>query len=190
MPISEEQEKRNLKIIINIPSTEDPDAQHRFRELYEEYKGLMYSVAFTILENHSDAEDVVHEAFITIFKNFEKISQVKCPQTKAYIVIITRSRAIDFYRKRENHISIPENYASPEQDPLSDILDLSQESELVQAFGKIPSNYRDILLLHYYNGFSTKELSEILGIKRNSVNRLISRAKLALAQQLQSEDNL
>lgn len=70
-----------------IESDED---KSKFEQLYIMYKGLMFHVAMKILKNEFDAEDAVHQAFLSLIENLKKISDVKCPKTRAYIVIIRR----------------------------------------------------------------------------------------------------
>jgi RNA polymerase sigma-70 factor (ECF subfamily) len=55
----------------------------------------MFYVAMKILHNEHNAEDAVHQAFLSILENLDKISNVECPKTQSYIVIIVERKAID-----------------------------------------------------------------------------------------------
>ena len=76
-------------MIIYLQMIESDEDKSKFEQLYIMYKGLMFHVAMKILKNEFDAEDAVHQAFLSLIENLKKISDVKCPKTRAYIVIIT-----------------------------------------------------------------------------------------------------
>lgn len=86
-----------------IESDED---KSKFEQLYIMYKGLMFHVAMKILKNEFDAEDAVHQAFLSLIENLKKISDVKCPKTRTYIVIITERKAIDIIRSRSKLVDM------------------------------------------------------------------------------------
>ena len=67
----------------------------------------MYKVAIRILNDEHLAQDAVQEAFIRIVKNLDKINEVNCNRTRAFIVIIIRNASIDIYRSRKKQSSFP-----------------------------------------------------------------------------------
>ena len=71
-------------------------SRKRHRNMY-----LFYAVAYRILNNASDAEDAVHDAFIKIAENMKKISDPVCPKTQSYVVTIVENKAIDLYRRKQ-----------------------------------------------------------------------------------------
>lgn len=60
-------------MIIYLQMLETPEEKSKFEQLYLEYKGLMFHVAYEILHNEQDAEDAVHQAFVKIAENIKKI---------------------------------------------------------------------------------------------------------------------
>ncbi|MFI3255718.1 MAG: sigma-70 family RNA polymerase sigma factor [Eubacteriales bacterium] len=167
-------------LMLYLSALSDADAD-KFKEIYWEYKNLMFYVANKILGNPEDAEDVVQLAFEKIILNFEKISQVKCPQTRVFIVTIVERKAIDLYRQKKNHPIIPFDELT-EQSQLPDFLGL-EETML-----KLPDNYRHILLLRFKAGYSVKEIADILEMKPDNVKKIINRAKRKLAEHLENEE--
>ena len=82
-------------MIIYLQMIESDEDKSKFEQLYIMYKGLMFHVAMKILKNEFDAEDAVHQAFLSLIENLKKISDVKCPKTRAYIVIITERKILE-----------------------------------------------------------------------------------------------
>lgn len=73
--------------------------KRKFAVLYEKYKYLLMKVARDILNDSFLAEDAVHEAFIKIALNINKVGDMDALATKRYLITITKSAAIDIYRK-------------------------------------------------------------------------------------------
>ena len=73
----------------------------RFADFYDRYKTLMFYVAKGILKDDCLAEDAVQEAFLRVAKNFHKINEVSCPQTRNFAVIITRNISLNMLKKKD-----------------------------------------------------------------------------------------
>lgn len=90
-------------MMIYLQMIDTPEDRSKFEQLYLEYRGLMFHVANKILRNEQDAEDMVHQAFLKVAENIEKIGDPKCPKTQSYIVTIVENQSIDLYRRRQKH---------------------------------------------------------------------------------------
>ena len=88
-------------MIVYLQMIDTPEDRSKFEQIYLEYRGLMFHVANEILHNEQDAEDTVHQAFVNVAKNMEKIGVPNCPKTKGYVVTIVENKAIDLYRRRK-----------------------------------------------------------------------------------------
>ena len=73
----------------------------KFELIYNTYKKQMYYTANNILKDNYLAEDAVHNAFLRIIDNLEKIDDVNSHNTKGLIVIIVKNVSIDIYRKNK-----------------------------------------------------------------------------------------
>lgn len=140
-------------------------------------------MANKILENQYDAEDAVHQAFVSIIDNLNKIGNVDCPETKSYIVIITEHKAIDIIRSRK-HLTGEEML-----DTLHGMdIPLPGDNGLADAMAKLPARYREVLLLRFDNGYNTKEIAKMMNMTEGSMQKLIWRAKEALRKQLDMDN--
>ena len=161
-----------------------PEDKTKFEQLYLTYRGLMYNVAFQILHNEHDAEDAVHQAFLSMLKNVGKISQVNCPKTRGYAVIIVERKALNMIRERKK-------YADSYDLELEGVeITLPEEhSGLPLAMVQLSARYREALLLRFHHGYTTKEISDILGISHSAALKLIWRARHELSALLEREEN-
>ena len=165
-------------MIIYLQMIESDEDKSKFEQLYIMYKGLMFHVAMKILKNEFDAEDAVHQAFLSLIENLKKI----CPKTRAYIVIITERKAIDIIRSRSKLVDMEfwESTYGIE-------IPLPGDHGLADAMARLPAAYRDILLLRYYNGYSVREISSMLHIKKDTAQKQLWRAKAALQKHLKGD---
>ena len=69
-------------MVIYLQMIDTPDDRSKFEQIYLEYRGLMFHVANEILHNEQDAEDAVHQAFVNVAKNMEKIGSPKLPKNQ------------------------------------------------------------------------------------------------------------
>ena len=172
-------------MLIYLQMIESEEDKSKFLEIYNQYKYLMFSVANRILKNEYDAEDAVHQAFVSIIDNLNKIGAVDCPETRSYVVIITENKAIDIIRSRK-HLAGEEL-----NDAIHGIeIPLPGDNGLADAMAKLPVRYREVLLLRFDNGYNTKELAKMLGMTQGSVQKLIWRAKDALKKQLEKDGEM
>lgn len=162
-------------MLIYMLMIDSSDDQSKFEKLYNEYKGLMFYVANNILHNEQDAEDAVHHAFVKIAENIEKIEETVCPKTKGYVVTIVENRAIDLYRKKNRHSSVELN-----EEITGMSVEYSGSNGLTKCILKLPANYREMILLKYYHGYSSKEIARMLGISEANAIKLDQRAKKKL----------
>ena len=169
-----------LTIYLSLLDT--PEDKDKLRAIYEKYHDLMMGVAFKVLGNEHDAQDAVHQAFLTLIKNLEKISRVDCLETRRFCVIITRSRCLDMLRLRKRAFST-EKLESVEDDSTGLIDDRSlfdAENDLQRALQKVSERYREVLYWRYVDGYKTKDIARMLGVKEKAAQKLIWRAKEAV----------
>ena len=163
----------------------DKPPEDKFIRVYNTYRKLMYSIAYSILQNQQDAEDAVHQAFVSIIENLDKLRDVGSDKTRAYIAVTTRRKALDIVRYRARISSDIEEMS--EQTAIT--MEFDTENRLALAMGRLPERYRQVLLLKFDIGYSTKELSKLLGMSEDSVQKLIWRAKDRLKVLLEEVDN-
>lgn len=169
-------------MFIYLAIIDTPEEQSKFEKVYNAYKGLMFHVANRILNNEQDAEDAVHNAFVKIAENIQKIGDAVCPRTQSYVVTIVENKAIDLYRANQRRKQI--SYI----DDISGIIVETQDAHgLEYCILRLPARYREVILLKYYHGFSCKEIAKQLSISEANAVKLDQRAKRKLQQICEEE---
>ena len=150
-----------------------PKDRARFEALYTRYGGLMHHVAMGILGNEKDAEDAVHEAFLAIARHMNKVGEVGDPRTKAYVVTIAQRKAIDLYRQRTRHPA-----AHLEEGDLTTVPET--DHGLARCILKLPDRDRQFVLLKFDQGYTTKEIADMMGLTLSAARKVEQRAKARL----------
>ena len=142
-----------------------------------EYATMLLRVAYSQLNNRAEAEDTVQEVLL---KYMEKAPIFQSEEhEKAWLLRVTVNHcknhlASAWFRKRED---------LDEGIPALD----NAELEVVSAVAALPAKYRAVVHLYYFEGYSTKEIAEILHSRPNTVSSRLSRARALLAKALKEE---
>ncbi len=151
------------------------------KKFYEHFHGFALSVCLSYCENRDDALEIMNDGFLKVFKNLDKIENID--KIKPWLRRIMINVAIDFFRKNVRKQSSPlsENIADPNYGDASVYAKLSSE-DIMQAVQSLPTNYRMVFNLYAIEGYSHKEIGEMLKIAEST-----SRANLSLANGLLRE---
>ncbi len=144
----------------------------------------MFYIANQILRDTYLAEDAVHQAFIKVIKNLDKIEDISSARTRSFISTITKNCAFDEYKKQKSQLSVP---IEDMEEVLFDKEDFASDNDLAKIIHGMAAIYRDVLVLMYHQGFTVKEIAKILNIQENAVKKRLDRGRRMLAEQLERE---
>ena len=169
-------------MLIYLSMIDTPEERDLFEVIYTKHRYLMLHVANKVLQNHHDAEDAVHEAFLSVIKNFDKFSDVESPQTRSLIVLIVERKAIDILRKKHkgNLVEINEDILGIEVPAPGDL-------GVADAIVRLSATHREVLLMRFDIGLTNREIAKLLDITESGVRKLLGRAKRELQSELQKD---
>ena len=148
------------------------------RTLYDKYKRAMYTLAYRLTGNFDDADDVLQDAFIDIFRNLQNFRGESTIGAWIKTIVIRKA-----YKKIKGPV-MPENI----EDYQNVVITLSHEkidSEyLEKAILSLPDGYRTVFLMLEIEGYTHKEVSEILGITEGTSKSQLFYAKKRLREML------
>ena len=146
-------------------------------QLYIKYWHLMCHVAMEILQNSAEAEDAVQQAFLYLMLHMDKLGDIDSPATRAYVTLTAKHRAIDPYRSRRR-------YEPADISGMRTTQIYPERLGVVEALSQLPSRDRDMLLLRFWEGYTTNEIAGMLHMKTDAVQKAIWRAKRKLSEKL------
>lgn len=143
----------------------------------------MYNVSFRILKDEFEAEDIMQEAFLTVFT---KINSYKGEVTfGAWLKRIVINKSLTQLKKNNRYQEVKMDII-PSTDIEEEPIDYSglKASEVLQTLQSLKENYRLVLNLHLIEGFDYEEIAQILNYSNENVRTTVSRAKKKLRQML------
>lgn len=148
-------------------------SKDEFADLVIKNQTSMYRLAMSILKNTTDAEDAVSESILIAYKH---LSSLKKPDSfKAWIMTILSNVSKTMLKNREK-IDL---YKEPD---LFEKTAKEDSNEIWQLVLTLSEEYSQVVILYYYEGFTTKEISKILHIPEGTVKSRLSRARNKLQQ--------
>lgn len=152
-------------------------------QLYRKYADILFGICLKYSRNKTEAEDNLHDSFIVIF---EKIGQYKSRGSfEGWIKRITVNTVLQKYRKEEYLSVVSENHEE-EVAVEPGYADVSLQT-LLQYIQELPNRYRTTFNLYVLDGYSHKEISELLGTSTGTSKSNLARARHILKEKIENE---
>lgn len=182
-------------MLIYLTILESDEEKKSFEQTYKDNYLYMYHVAFKILKHQMDAENAVHEAFLSIAENYKKYSKLSCREMTGLCVTIVKHKSIDILRKAK-HLSDEEvenlvlyNEIN-EYEPEAAVVQKEQKDKIVWMMRQLPETLRIVLDLKYFYNYSNREIAKMLKISNKTVEMRLYRAKIKMRELLEHEQEM
>lgn len=172
--------------------------QARFAELAMPYMSALYSAALRMTRNPADAEDLVQETYLRAYRGFGGFQEGT--NLKAWLYKILTNTFINTYRAKkrrpdETDLDDVEDFylfrrlggleaVDASRGPESEVLDLIPEEDVKEALESLPEQFRMAVLLADVEGFSYKEMAEIMDVPIGTVMSRLHRGRKQLQKRL------
>lgn len=168
-------ESENIETIIDSCIAGIASSQ---KALYKMYFGYGKSICLRYSSSREDAEEVLNDGFMKVFKHLSKYDRIK--PFKAWFRTILVNTCIDFYRKKEkiNYEYDDVHYEGIYRE--ENAVDKMGAEDILEMVQRLPTSYRTVFLLYAVDGYSHKEIGDLLNINEvtSRTNFLKARNKL------------
>jgi len=160
-----------------------------FEVLFHQYEKLVFRTAYLMTGNREEAEDVLQEVFVSVWKSRHTFNPTRGKIT-TWLHRITVNQCARKHRKKQPvFLSLEER--SPDfpdmkrQEQPEEVLVTKQEYErLIKAMNSLDSKHRSVLVLRYFNDLSYGEIAQVVGVPLGTVKSRINQALKSLREQL------
>ncbi len=168
-----------------------------FGELVDLYKDKIFHLAYRMLGNKQEAEDVMQDTFLRVYKNLDKYDANQ--KFSTWIYRIATNLCIDRLRKRKWNFSLDAEISdaegldwysmlqSEEPGPEKQILLSETQRQIRSAIGALPEKYRSVVVLRYLQDLSLQEISEVLGMPVTTIKTRVHRGREFLRKRLEKD---
>jgi RNA polymerase sigma factor (sigma-70 family) len=150
-----------------------------FGELIERYQPAVCAVTYSRTRDETLAEDVAQDTFLTAWRTLDRVREPH--KLGAWLCGIARNLAGKARRRREREVSIEEHVLLATDNPFEAASEAEIERLVGDALGRVPETYRDVLVLHYREHRSARDIAELLEISEAAVLQRLSRGREYLA---------
>jgi len=164
---------------------EETQAEPDIASLVRNFNGLLYRVAYSVVRNPSEAEDIVQETFLRVIEHKTKLAEVR--EMRAWLVRICWNLALDRKRRiRPDQMDdvFAADLVSRELGAEARIAISRDVAMVLKALDKLPASEKACLLLTAVEELTTAEVAVVLGKSESSVRSLIFRARTHLKERL------
>lgn len=174
-------EKINVKELKNLFAKIKNNNNTAFEEFYTKYNKLIYKIAFSILKNKSDAEDVMQLVFEKIYSMDKENLPTK--NETSWIYSVTKNETLNYFKSNRNNINLDDIYEiEDDNQEISKIIDQENYNRLIS---KLNDNEKEIISLKIISNFSFEEIGKILNMPTGTVKwryyKAINTLKLLLS---------
>ena len=183
----ENKESTDEELIIAIVSgNHEP-----FAQLVRRHARRFYSLAYRILSNREEAEDIVQESFLLLWESPDKWDSSEETRFTTWFYKIILNRCLDRKKKaKETSISLDHQILDESRDAETIISMTRMREQVEKDIKDLPQSQQIALNLCFYEGIKNKDAAEIMGISIKALESLLMRAKYTLRSKLKSVNNI
>ena len=156
------------------------------RESIERYTDMVYRLAFSMMKNKYDADDIHQEVFVQYISNYAMLESEE--HKKAWLIRVTINTCKNWWKSawQRKICGLMEGQAAMGQD--ESLMQWEMQHPVVEQVRKLPQKYKVVIHLFYYEEMSVKGIAEVLGVKESNVRARLTRARQKLKEVLKEED--
>ena len=169
-------------LVYSAAAMEEPqDLSAYYGQLYESYATDVLRMCYFYLADRQKAEDVVQDVFVRLMTTNPALQPGK---EKSWLLKVAMNRCRDLWRGawlKRVVLGGPSFELIPAPDEFSRIGD---RQEMMNAINKLPAMFKEVILLHYYQGYGISEISDMMGLPEGTISSRLSRARKKLEELL------
>lgn len=155
-----------------------------FADLYAATSTMVFGMALRVLRNYAQAEEVSQDVYLEAWRTAIRFDEARGSAT-AWLTVMAHRRAVDCVRSEERSAKRDRGFSDvlaevTAPDPVDVVVRRHQALDVRRALDQLPPGQRDALVLAYFDGFSHREVAEILGVPLGTAKTRIRAAVMRL----------
>lgn len=157
--------------------------EEQFEEKYNLYSQELMNISYGYTKNRDDSLDIIQNVFYKLFNN--KIVFPSLVDEKRWLIRVTINECKDLLRKKKKITYVDEEAINIIQ---KEEYDKNEISNLLEKIDNLPSKYKVVIILFYYDLQSIKDIAIILKLSESAVKKRLERARNMLKKEMEDND--
>jgi RNA polymerase sigma factor (sigma-70 family) len=150
--------------------------------LYNQFSGKMFSVCLRYANEYNSAQDLLQEGFVKVFKNIEKFRSEGA--FEGWVRRIFVNTAIEHYRKHVNLYALHDSEVNYYEAYEDNALETLKHADILKMIQTLSDGYRTVFNLYVIEGYSHKEIGEMMNISEGTSKSQLARARYLLQKMI------
>ena len=160
-----------------------------FREIVNRWEPRLYYYLRRLVENENDVWDILQETWLAVFQNIRKLEDPL--KFSTWLYQISHNKAVNLLRKENKYTQITDEQMADYCESNTTISAVKEHAELVhKVLEKLKLAHREVLTLYFLEGFSIKEMAQIIGVSEGTVKSRLYYAKHKLHEALKGANHV
>lgn len=172
-------------LMIYASVIDDAAELRKFEKIFYAYRDQMFFIANKILNDEHEAEDAVQNAFMGIAQNIKSLPTDDKRVVRAYTLTAAKNAALNLLpqkQRRDMQLDIDEVDIADDEDVFKRVAASEDREMISRAIEKLPDIYGDVLLMHCVCGLGVERTALMLGRKKATVEKQLTRARKLVAK--------
>lgn len=158
-----------------------------FKKVFLPFHPKLFRIAYALVENKADAEDILQEAYYKLWSRRNQLSVIQNPE--AFCVTLVKNLSLDFLRsaqtnRSKNEQEITEVTLATDRSPDQELETHDQIQQIRKLIEQLPDNQRQVMKLKGLSDCSLDEIEQITGLSAVNIRVLLSRARKLIREQV------
>ena len=173
-----------LGTFVSLIETETPAERERLRTFYEKYERTIYNIAYAYTADRYDAEEVTQTVILKVARHADSIDLTDSERTPVYVTHITRNLAVSYMKEKNEAFVPPDLYPDPIPGPKEEPVADEHYRAMYRVLAEMPSELRDVLTFYFLDGFTFREIADVLSRSVSTVRAQYHKGMRILRQKL------
>lgn len=162
----------------------------KFENVVNQYSNLAYKVAINMLSSPDDAQDIVQDAYLSLYNHFKEYRKLSEKEIKNVLCRIVLNKCKDYLKSnKRKEITVLEEATNLQRDLLDEFLQQEDENRIKKLINNLNKPYNELLGLYYIQEYSLDEIAQKKNTTKGTVKVQITRGKEKLKEILRKERN-
>ncbi len=160
----------------------------KFENVVNQYSNLAYKIAIDMLSSPYDAQDIVQEAYLSLYSHFKEYGKLSEKEIKNVLCRIVLNKCRDYLKSsKRKEITVLEEVSNQQEDFLDKFFQQEDENRIKRIINNLHSPYDELLRLYYIQEYSLDEIAKQKNTSKGTIKVQITRGKEKLKEILRKE---